>query len=37
MVAGHVLLRLREGKVGELLGIFDEAGMLRQLGVLPTA
>jgi predicted ester cyclase len=34
-VAAHVLLRLREGKVGELLGIFDEAGMLRQLGVLP--
>jgi steroid delta-isomerase-like uncharacterized protein len=34
-VPAHVLLRVRDGKVAELLGIFDEAGMLRQLGVLP--
>jgi steroid delta-isomerase-like uncharacterized protein len=31
----HVVLRVREGKVTEVLGVFDEAGMLRQLGVLP--
>ncbi len=35
-VSAHVILRVREGKVTELLGIFDEAGMLRQLGVLPS-
>jgi predicted ester cyclase len=35
-VAAHVILRVRDGKVHELFGIFDEAGMLRQLGVLPS-
>jgi predicted ester cyclase len=35
-VAGHVLMRIdADGRVDELLGIFDEAGLLRQLGVLP--
>ena len=34
-IAAHVILRVRGGRVRELLGIFDEAGMLRQLGVLP--
>lgn len=34
-VPAHVILRIRGGRVRELLGIFDEAGMLRQLGVLP--
>lgn len=34
-VPAHVILRVRGGRVGELLGIFDEAGLLRQLGVLP--
>ncbi len=34
-VHGNVLLHLRDGRVRELFGVFDEAGMLRQLGVLP--
>jgi len=34
-VCAHVLMRINEGKVSELWGIFDEAGLLRQLGVLP--
>ena len=34
-VAGHVILRLEQGKVAELLAVFDEAGMLRQMGALP--
>jgi predicted ester cyclase len=33
-VAANVLMTVRDGKVTSLLGIFDEAGMLRQLGVL---
>jgi predicted ester cyclase len=36
-VAAHALLRLENGKVRDLLAIFDEAGMLRQLGALPAA
>jgi steroid delta-isomerase-like uncharacterized protein len=35
-LAAHVILRLKDGKVSELFGIFDEAGLLRQLGVLPS-
>lgn len=35
VIAANVLLRVHDGKVQELFGIFDEAGMLRQLGVLP--
>jgi steroid delta-isomerase-like uncharacterized protein len=34
-VPAHVILRVRGGRVHELLGVFDEAGMLRQIGVLP--
>ncbi len=33
-VAGHVFLHIAGGQVTRLLGIFDEAGMLRQLGAL---
>ncbi|HEV8246859.1 MAG TPA: ester cyclase [Polyangiaceae bacterium] len=35
MIAAHVLMRVERGVVTELFGIFDEAGLLRQLGVLP--
>jgi hypothetical protein len=35
-IAANVLLRVSEGKVTELYGVFDEAGLLRQLGVLPS-
>ena len=35
VIAAHVILHVAEGKVTRLFGIFDEAGMLRQLGVLP--
>ena len=34
-VAAHVLMHVSDGKVTRLAGIFDEAGMLRQLGILP--
>jgi steroid delta-isomerase-like uncharacterized protein len=34
-VPAHAILRVREGKVEQLLAIFDEAGLLRQIGVLP--
>jgi len=34
-VAAHVLLQVANGQVTKLAGIFDEAGMLRQLGILP--
>ncbi|HKB09164.1 MAG TPA: ester cyclase [Vicinamibacterales bacterium] len=33
-VSANVLMRVVDGKVGELVGVFDEAGLLRQLGVL---
>ncbi len=36
-VAAHVILRVLDGKVTDLQGEFDEAGMLRQIGVLPAA
>lgn len=32
----HAILRVKDGKVAALTSVFDEAGMLRQLGVLPT-
>ena len=35
-LAAHVILLLKDGKVSELFGIFDEAALLRQLGVLPS-
>lgn len=34
-IVANVLMRVRDGRVAELHGIFDEAGMLRQIGVLP--
>ena len=34
-VAAHVIMHVAAGKVTRLFGIFDEAGLLRQLGVLP--
>ena len=34
-VHANVLAHVANGKVTKLFGIFDEAGMLRQLGVLP--
>jgi predicted ester cyclase len=34
-VAAHVILRLSGGRVKDLCGVFDEAGMLRQMGALP--
>lgn len=34
-VPAHVILTVEGGKVSRLVGVFDEAGMLRQLGVLP--
>jgi len=36
-VAAHVILRAKDGKVTELQGVFDEAGLLRQIGVLPAS
>jgi predicted ester cyclase len=35
-IAAHAILRVRARRVSELYGIFDEAGLLRQLGVLPS-
>ena len=35
-LAAHVILLLENGKVSELFGLFDEAALLRQLGVLPS-
>ena len=34
-VAAHVLMEVADGKVKKLVGVFDEAGLLRQIGVLP--
>jgi steroid delta-isomerase-like uncharacterized protein len=33
----HVLMQVADGRIARLAGIFDEAGILRQLGVLPGA
>jgi steroid delta-isomerase-like uncharacterized protein len=35
-IAGHAFLRLGGGQVTSLVAVFDEAGLLRQLGVLPS-
>jgi len=35
-VAANVIMHVAGGKVTKLLALFDEAGLLRQLGVLPT-
>jgi predicted ester cyclase len=34
-IAANVLMHVADGKVSRLFGIFDEAGLLRQIGVLP--
>lgn len=36
-VAAHVLMQVANGRVATLAGVFDEAGLLRQLGALPAA
>jgi predicted ester cyclase len=33
-IAANVIMRTEQGRVTRLFGIFDEAGLLRQLGVL---
>ena len=33
-IAANVIMRTAHGQVTKLFGIFDEAGLLRQLGVL---
>lgn len=35
-IVANALLQVRDGRVTELQGIFDEAGLLRQIGVLPS-
>jgi predicted ester cyclase len=35
IVSANVLMHVRDGKVTKLIGAFDEAGLLRQLGALP--
>jgi hypothetical protein len=32
-----VILHIANGKVTRLFGVLDEAGMLRQMGVLPSS
>jgi predicted ester cyclase len=32
----NIVLHVSDGKVTKLFGVFDEAGLLRQLGVLPS-
>jgi predicted ester cyclase len=34
-IVANVLMHVTGGKVSTLFGIFDEAGLLRQIGVLP--
>jgi predicted ester cyclase len=34
-IVANVLMRLENSRVKELRGVFDEAGLLRQIGVLP--
>lgn len=34
-VVANVLMRIKDGRVTTLEGVFDEAGLLRQIGVLP--
>ena len=33
-VTTHVIMHVEDGRVARLFGLFDEAGMLRQMGVL---
>jgi predicted ester cyclase len=34
-VTANILLRVVEGKVAELRGVFDQVGLMQQLGVMP--
>jgi steroid delta-isomerase-like uncharacterized protein len=34
-IAANVLMQASNGRVAKLAGIFDEAGLLRQIGVIP--
>jgi predicted ester cyclase len=34
-IAANVILHVQDGRVTKLLAVFDEAGLLRQMGVLP--
>ena len=34
-IVANVILHVADGEVTKVLGLFDEAGLLRQLGVLP--
>ena len=36
-VVANVLMHVADGKVTKLFGMLDEAGMLRQMGILPSA
>jgi steroid delta-isomerase-like uncharacterized protein len=36
-VVAHAILHVSDGRVTRLFGVFDEAGLLRQLGILPSA
>ena len=35
-VAANVILRVKDRRVTDLYGVFDEAGLLRQIGALPS-
>jgi steroid delta-isomerase-like uncharacterized protein len=35
VVTANILMALADGKVTRLSGVFDEAGLLRQIGVIP--
>jgi predicted ester cyclase len=34
VIAAHIILHVSDGKVTKVFGIFDEAGMLRQIGAI---
>jgi predicted ester cyclase len=34
-VVANIMMQVRDGRVARLTGVFDEAGLLRQIGVLP--
>lgn len=34
-IVANIIMHVSDGKVTRLFGVFDEAGMLRQMGVLP--
>jgi hypothetical protein len=35
-VVANILMQVADGRVRRLAGVFDEAGLLRQIGVLPS-